>query len=132
MPYSHHKINVLEGGWYVVLQDGSVFTEAEMPWTQVPNKKSIKIMGLKRMNKHYEIEGKEPYCPPGETHMRELTINDGSGNAVTKQTLVGWFIGYYEKDCKVLLRVNAITGKSGYDRLPYQPTPEVVDSKLTT
>lgn len=119
MPYNHPKINVLEGGWYAVMQDGSVYTESEMAWSQVPNKKNIKLMGLKRMNKHYELEGKEIYCPPGETHMRELTINNGSGNSVTTQTLVGWFIGYYESDGKNLLRVDANTGKMWYDKIPY-------------
>jgi hypothetical protein len=125
MPYSDPKINVLEGGWYVVMHDGTVYTEPEMAWSQIPNKINIKLVGLKRMNKHYELENKETYCPPGETHMRELTINDGSGNAVTKQTLVGWFIGHYEKDAKVLLRVDAITGKVAYERIPYgQPTDQ--------
>lgn len=111
MPYSHQKINLLEGGWYVVFEDGSVITEAEMPWVMVPNKKNIKIMGLKRHNKHYEIEGKRNYIAPGETHLRELAINNGTGVSVTKQTLVGWFIGYYEGIKKILWRVDFETGK---------------------
>ena len=121
MAYNHQKINLLSGGWYCVFNDGSVITEDEMDWIQVPNKKNIKIMGLKRMNKHYELEGKESYCAPGESHMRELTINRGDGQiAITKQTRVGWFIGYYDKTCKVLLRVSAIDGKLTTEEIPYK------------
>lgn len=108
MPYKHEKINLLNGGWYVVFHDGTVVTEEEMPWVSVPNKKNIKIMGLKRHNKHYEIIGKENYLAPGETHMREIIVSPGEGEAVTKQTLVGWFIGYCEPDAKTYLRVSAI------------------------
>lgn len=111
MPFSHPKINILEGGWYVVMNDLSVITEADMSWIELPNKHNIKIMGLKRMNKHYELEGKDSYCPPGETHMRELAISNGTGEMVTTQTLVGWFIGYYTRTEKHLLRVDALTGK---------------------
>jgi hypothetical protein len=123
MPYNHYKINILEGGWYAVYSNGEVVTEDEMPWLQVPNKKDIKIMGLKRMNKHYELEGKENFCPPGETHMRELIINPGEGMAVTKQTLVGWYIGYYDKVGKVITRINAQTGVLNTEIIPYDTPP---------
>lgn len=121
MPYNHQKINILEGGWYAVYHNGDVVTEAEMPWMQVPNKKDIKIMGLKRMNKHYELSGKTNFCPPGETHMRELIVNPGTGLSVTKQTLVGWFIGYFddEKKAKIVTRIDATTGALRTEEIPY-------------
>ena len=63
-------------------------------------------MGLKRHNKYYEIAGKENYLPPGETHLREVIINPQIGkDVVTKNTLVGWYIGYYEGNNKKVLRV---------------------------
>lgn len=112
MPYNHSKINALQGGWYVVFYSGEVITEDDqIPWVMVPNKKLIKIMGLKRHNKYIEIEGKENYLAPGETHCREIMINPGTEIAVTKQTLQGWFIGYYDGNRKIIKRVNADTGK---------------------
>lgn len=120
MPYNHHKINELDSGWYVVFKDGSVITEAEMSWISVPHKKDIQIMGIKRMNKHYEISGKDSYCPPGETHCRELCLAPGDGKvAVTKQTRVGWYIGYYDQSCKVLTRISAVDGSIVTEKIPY-------------
>jgi hypothetical protein len=120
MPYNHNKINVLDSGWYVVYKNGEVITQAEdISWIQIPNKKDIKIMGLKRHNKHLELEDKETYIAPGETHLRELCINPGTGFAVTKNTLQGWFIGYYDKNCKVIHRINAETGEYTVDEVPY-------------
>lgn len=113
------KVNLLEGGWYAQFQDGSVITQAEMDWNKVPNKKNIKLMGLKRMHKRFELEGKENYCPPGETHMKEIIINNGSDVAVTKQSLVAWFIGYYDKMEKVLIKIDAVTGKVSTERYPF-------------
>lgn len=119
MPYDHPKLNLLGGGWYAVFKDGSVITEEDMPWLEVPNKKDIKLMGLKRHNKYYEIEDKDIFAAPGETHVREIIINPTDGVAVTKQSLVGWFIGWYEPDGKVLMRVDAITGQITQEKIPY-------------
>lgn len=121
MVLENFKVNLLEGGWYVQFTDNSVITEAEMDWINVPNKKNIKLMGLKRMHKRYELENKN-FCPPGETHMREIIVNPGGSVALTKQTLVGWFIGYYEEDGKVLVRIDAETGKITTEKIPYTPT----------
>ncbi len=119
MVVSHPKINLLEGGWYAVYKSGQVITEAEMPWVNVPNKKDIKLMGIKRMHKHLELEGKKNFCPPGETHVREIIVNPGNGVAVTKQSLVAWFIGYYEKDHKVIIKIDAETGKVSTEKIPF-------------
>jgi hypothetical protein len=121
MPYSHNKINELEGGWYVVFNDGNVIVEDEMPWIKVPNKKDIKIMGLKWRNKHYELEGKDNYVPPGETHLRQLNISSRSEGEIaqTTSTLVGRFIGYYEEDHKVIIRVVENTGQFLIQNVPY-------------
>lgn len=118
MPYSHEKINTLTGGWYVVFTDGSVITEAEMPWISVPNKKDIKLMGLKRHNKHYELQDKV-FGPPGETHVRELSIANGNELQVTKQSLVGWFLTYYTPTHKIHFRVDSITGKFWEEQTPF-------------
>jgi len=117
MPYNHPKLNLLEGGWYVVFNNGEVFTEPEGQWSVVPNKKDIKIMGLKRHNKYFELEGKESYLPPGESHLKELTL--GAGNMRTVDSLIGWFIGYYGDKGKIYLRVDSKTGKSIEEVVPY-------------
>jgi hypothetical protein len=118
------QVNTLEGGWYVQFKSGDVITEAEMDWIQVPNKKDIKLMGLKRMHKRYEIENKT-FCSPGETHMREIIVNPGGSVALTKQTLVSWFIGYYEQDGKVIVRIDATTGKVTTEKIPYTTAEEI-------
>ena len=119
MAYEHPKLNTLSGGWYAVFPDGNVITEEDMPWLEVPNKNTIKLMGLKRHNKFYEFAGKEIYASPGETHVREIIINPTDGLAVTKQSLVGWFIGWYEPDGKVLMRVDAESGALVKEKIPY-------------
>lgn len=119
MPYNHEKINQLTGGWYVVMHDGAVFTEAETSWTTLANKKNIKIMGLKWRHKYHEIEGKEAYIPPGETHFRELGLH-GSELRVTPQELYERFIGYYDTDGKVYYRVNVKSGELRVEKIPYQ------------
>jgi hypothetical protein len=118
MVYSHEKINQLTGGWYIVYGDGEVITESVMSWNEVPRKKDIKIMGLKRHNRHYELENKL-FGPPGEHHMRELAINNGTGVGVTKQSLIGWFLSYYTPTAKVFFRVDAVTGKFWEEEVPY-------------
>jgi len=115
MPYNSEKINLLPGGWYCVLNDGTVHTEEEIAWLDIPNKRDIKLVGLKRMNKYFELENKQPYFAPGETHMKELTLVETQ--LVTKSTLVGWFIGYYDGAEKVYWRVDAETGKNWYERV---------------
>jgi hypothetical protein len=120
MVYSHEKINLLDGGWYVVYKDGSVISEKEMPWIKVPNKKNIKIMGLKWRNRQVEFKDKENYIPPGETHMRELALAGGKKIKVTKESIVGRFIGYYEKDHKVVARIDLNTGKFVKEKVFYQ------------
>lgn len=119
MVYSDPKIDRLSGGWYAVYKDGKVVTQEEGPWCLVTNKKNIQILGIKKFNKCYELIGKENYLPPGETHCRELCVNPGTGIAVTKQTLVGWYIGYCEKDGKVILRINAKDKQSWIEKVPF-------------
>lgn len=119
MPYNHPRLNYLRGGWYVVFEDGSVLTEEEMPWIKVPNKKNIKLMGLKRHNKYYELEGKENYIPPGETHMKDLSFGDGKLR-ITKSTLISWYIGFYDTVGKNYLRVCSKTGKVTREVIPYE------------
>lgn len=118
MPYSAEKINLLSGGWYVVMHSGQVYTQEETDWTSIPNKRDIRLVGLKRMNKHYEIEGKDAYCPPGETHMKELSI--GSKELmVTKDDLIGWYIGHYTSQGKEITRISAIDGTIVKEIIPY-------------
>jgi len=125
MPYTHEKINKLEGGWYVVYNDGTVITmeEAEY-WRKVPNKKDIKIVGLKCRHKHYELVDKGMYIPPGKTELREISIGDelAGGIRITSSPVVGWFIGYYdnEKKVKVLIRGFRATGKFQVEEEPYK------------
>jgi hypothetical protein len=120
MPFlEHNKLNLLDSGWYVIYKDlQTIITEEDMSWLQVPNKKDIKVMGLKKHNKYYELVDKEYFIPPGETHCREIIVNPGTEFAVTKQTLIGWFIGYYEKNIKVLLRVSAIDRSVTTEKVP--------------
>lgn len=119
MPFiEHNKLNILNSGWYVIYNDLSIVTEEEMSWLEVPNKKDIKVMGLKKHNKYYELVDKYNFIPPGETHCRELKVNPGTGFAVTTQTLIGWFIGYFDKSDKVLLRVSAIDRSATTERIP--------------
>lgn len=122
MVWNHEKINNLTGGWYVVFKDGSVITEEEMPWIQVPNKKDIKIMALKRHQKHYELQDKL-FGPPGETHVRELSIASGEELQVTKQTLVGWFLTYYTDTHKVFFRVFVDSKTPVEDQVPLNQQP---------
>lgn len=133
MVYNHEKINLLPGGWYVVYKNGAVLTEEELAWNLIPNKKDIIIMGLKRHNKYHEIKGKESYIPPGQTHLKELAIsNKDNQEMVTKSTLVGWFIGYYDKTEKVILRVDAETGKSYWEKQPYINIPKDDNTKFNS
>lgn len=117
MVISNNKVNLLMGGWYVQFKDGSVITESEMVWHKVPNKKDIVLMGLKWRNKHYEITNKLAYIPPGEKHRKDLTLAQNRMRTVT--TKVGKFIGYYDKDHKVIIRVDYKTGKFSKEILPY-------------
>jgi hypothetical protein len=119
MIFNSPKLNLLQGGWYVVFKDGSVITEEDMSWVEVPRKKDIQIMGLKRHNKYYEIEGKETYTAPGETHFREIIVNPGTGYAVTKQDLISWNIGYYAPEGKVIMRVSATDKSVTTEVVPY-------------
>jgi hypothetical protein len=119
MVFAHPKINTLEGGWYVVYGDGSVVTENDMPWIKVPNKTDIKIMGLKWRHKHFELEGKKAYVAPGETHMRELSMRDTGKVSISKPSVVGRFIGYYDTDKKVITRVDLTSGKFITEEVPY-------------
>ena len=119
MSYNHPKLNQLSGGWYAVFSDGSVITEDEVSsWSLVQNKKNITLMGLKRHNKFYEIPGKKFYGPPGETHYREIVVNPGTGFAVTKQSLIGWTLCYYDGKEKVILRVSALDRSVVTERVP--------------
>jgi len=120
MPYQHDKINKLEGGWYVVYEDGKVIIETDMPWVKVPKKREIKIMGLKWRNKHFELKNKENYIPPGETHIRELAVSSNDQIQMTKQSIVGRFIGYYDQECKVVTRVDISSGKFITEEVPYR------------
>jgi len=122
MPTSHPKINVLEGGWYVVYVDGSVTTMDEVNgWRNVPDKKDIHILGLKCRNKQFELEDKL-WVPPGKTEMREISVSQGEGKImITRSPQIGWFIGYYDQDnlCKVITRASKITGKFFQEEIPY-------------
>lgn len=118
MIFDSPKLNLLNGGWYAVFKDGSVITEEEMDWLQVPNKRNIRLMGLKRHNKYYEIADKECFGPPGETHCREIIVNPGTEYAVTKQTLVSWNLSYYEGDYKIIMKVSANNRSVTTEKIP--------------
>jgi hypothetical protein len=115
---THPKINQLEGGWYVIFRDGSVVTHKDKPWAKIP-KKDIMVMGLKWRHKYIELRDKDNYIPPGETHMREISVARGDGVQVTKQQLVGQFIGYYGEKGKVITRINTATGRVTKEEIPY-------------
>lgn len=123
MPTTHPKINILEGGWYVVYQDDTVLTMTEVSgWREVPNKKDIKIMGLKCRHKQCELVEKDIWVAPGRTEMRELSMGfENTEIRVTTIPDIGWFIGYHdlENKCKVLIRASRITGKYTTEKLPY-------------
>jgi hypothetical protein len=122
MPVSDPKINVLEGGWYLVYSNGFVLTMNEVKsWRDVPNKTDITIMGLKCRNKQYEIKDKT-WVPPGKTEMREISISSGQDEIrVTTEPEVGWFIGFYDQEnlCKVITRASRVTGKFLQEQVPY-------------
>lgn len=122
MPITHPKINVLEGGWYVQYNDGSVTTMEEVSgWRSLPNKSEIKIVGLKCRNKQYELTDKI-WIPPGRTEMREISVSqDGGKVMVTRSPEIGWFIGYFDQDtkCKIVMRANKVTGKFVQEEVPY-------------
>lgn len=118
--FPHEKINQLTGGWYAVFNDGTVVTEEEMPWSMVEGKKNVRLIGLKWRHKAYELEGKESYVPPGETHLRDISIGSDNEIRITKSSLVSRFIGYYDTDCKVIVRVDTDTGKFYEERISYK------------
>jgi hypothetical protein len=124
MPIQHEKVNLLEGGWYVVYTDGTVKTMDEVgTWIKVPNKSEISIMGLKCRSKVYELKKKDnnPFLPPGRTEMREISVEQTGEIKVTKSPIMGWFIGYYDTDTeeKVIVRANKVTGKFSVERASY-------------
>lgn len=118
MVVNHPKVNRLMGGWYIQYEDGGVVTQDELIWSKVPNKKNIKIMGLKWRHKHYELSDKLAYIPPGETIKKDLSISRNSLKTVSNK--VGRFIGYYDEDHKVIIRVNIETGKFTKEVVPYK------------
>lgn len=117
MIVSHPKVNQLMGGWYVQYTNGEVLTQNDCNWIKVPNKKNIKIMGLKWRHKHYELSDKLAYIPPGETLQKDLAI--GNKGIRTVSNVVGRFIGYYSDDKKIIIRVNFKTGKFTKEEIPY-------------
>lgn len=122
MPITHPKVNILEGGWYVIYNDGNVITMDEVSgWRALPEKKEIKTVGLKCRNKQYEISDKL-WVPAGKTEMREISVSQDDGKImVTRSPEVGWFVGYYNQDtqCKVIMRANKTTGKFVQEEVPY-------------
>jgi hypothetical protein len=117
MVLTHDKVNKLVGGWYLQYQDGEVLTENDLPWSLVPNKKNIKLMGLKWRHKHFEIQDKLAYLPPGETQMKELSVAGKSLRTVS--LVVGRFIGFYTDTEKVIIRVDINSGQFTEEKVPY-------------
>jgi len=123
--YEHRKINAMPSGWYVVLENGLVFTEHDgLTWKQILSKakpknytQGIDRVGLKNRNKRTEITNKDNYIPPGTRHMKEIRI--GGLNVSTRSELVERFIGYYDTVGKVVTRVDIRTGKWRQEIQPY-------------
>jgi len=115
----------MPSGWYVVLENGLVFTEHDgLTWKQILSKakpknytQGIDRVGLKNRNKRTEITNKDNYIPPGTRHMKEIRI--GGLNVSTRSELVERFIGYYDTVGKVVTRVDIRTGKWRQEIQPY-------------
>lgn len=126
--YEHQKINSMSNGWYVVLEDGSVYTEQDsIPWKKILNKSSkikkkstsqgVLLVGLKNRNKRVEIRGKQNYLPPGTRQLKEMTV--GGNVLTTRSEIVGRFIGYYGTQGKVVTYVDRKTGQFRTEIMPY-------------
>lgn len=123
--FEHPKITKMPSGWYVVLENGKVFTEHDgVTWKQILSqaksinyKQGVELVGLKNRNKRVEIVGKNNYTPPGTRHMKEVTV--GGVNVSTRSQLVERFIGYYDTAGKVFTRVDIRTGKFRNEIQPY-------------
>ena len=128
MTLHHPKLKDLQnGGWYVLFHDGTVITENDMSWIKVPNKKDIRLMGLKWRHKQCEIEGKDNYLPPGQTHCRNFSVNSGNEIQISKQNILSRTIGYYDTDRKVIYRVDVNTGKFVIEEIMYDPSKSPED-----
>jgi hypothetical protein len=103
-------------GWVVEYKDETVICEDEMPWKKLPNRKNIKRVILKWENRLWSFDDKEHYTVPKTRGYMDVN-SAGTGNqGVDSRT-----IGYYntEENCKIIMRVNEVTGKMTYETEPF-------------
>jgi len=90
----------MDKGWIVEYEDGTVITEEEKHWHDIP-KTDIKRLSLKWGPKIWSMEGKKYY-----TQKKRATIVPGSDPQIEFR-----YIGYYDNGIKVWYRVEENTGR---------------------
>lgn len=95
-------------GWSAELQDGTVMTEEEYTWKDVPNRK-IKTLTLHYDGRRWDLSDKQAYFVRNRASMVP-GINE-SFNIERRS------IGYYEGATKVCYSVEELTGKFKMDVL---------------
>jgi hypothetical protein len=101
-------------GWIVEYRDGKVLCEADFPWKKLPNKQEIRRVILRWDDRWWSFEDKENYVPPSKREVINITQGGISSGGIHSRT-----IGYYDSDCKVILRVDEATGKATYETIDY-------------
>lgn len=123
---NHDKVNKMGSGWYVVMENGEVYTEEDgFSWKQlltkaipINYKQGILKVGLKNRNKRIEIEGKDNYLAPGKRFVKNLSISSGSYMS-TSSKVIERFIGYYGETGKEYTKVDITTGRFYTEIEPY-------------
>lgn len=89
-------------GWEVTLIDGTVITEHQMSWKDVP-KIEIKELALNYMGRRWTLAGKDAYFVNTRASM--------SPGVPESMRIEETTIGYYEGADKVCYTINEQTGK---------------------
>ena len=106
----------MQKGWVVQYEDGTVTCEDEMSWQKLPNKKEIRRVILKWEDRVWSFDDKEHYTVP-----KTRGYMDVNSAGILNQGIDSRTIGYYdmEEKCKVMMRVDEITGRMSYETEPY-------------
>ena len=117
MVWIGEKEIIMDRGWVVQYEDGRVFTEDEISWRKLPNKRDIRKVFLKWEGRLWSIEDQNNYTVPTKRGYIDISPTGAIGNeGVHSRT-----IGYYdvENKCKVIMRVVEATGQMAYETIPF-------------
>lgn len=106
----------MQKGWAVQYKDGTVVCENEMSWMKLPNKREIRRVILKWEDRIWSFDDKEYYTVP-----KTRGYMDVNSAGVASQGIHSRTIGYYdlEERCKILMRVDEVTGRMNYETEPF-------------